>query len=80
MVANQIKCSKREQRSNMEFLVVEKCKPYKIFRRTCDVYQEACFSEKIFTDGLNMTVRGAKTHRVSGKEKVPDAVVSKEGQ
>ena len=54
----------------------------------CDVYGEACFSLKIFTNGLNMdfssraliqkTVHKVETQWVSGKEKVPGAAVSQE--
>ena len=54
----------------------------------CNTYKEACFSQKIFTNGLNMVwslwawvekqVHGVETHWLSGKEKFLDAVVSKE--
>ena len=46
MAANQSDCSSLEQRSVTKFLVAEKCKPYKIYRRMCDVYEEVCFSKK----------------------------------
>ena len=46
MLANQTKCSRLEQRSIIKFLVVERYKPYEIYRRMCDVYGEACFDEK----------------------------------
>ena len=38
----------------MKFLLVKKCKSCKIYRRICDVYGEACLSQKMFTNGLNM--------------------------
>ena len=44
MVANQY--SKLEQRSVINFLLAEKCKPCEIYRRICNVYGETCFSEK----------------------------------
>ena len=44
MVANQIECSRLEQRSVLEFLVAEKGKPCDIYRRMNDVYAEAHFS------------------------------------
>ena len=37
-----------------EILVAEKCKPYEIYRRMCDVYGEAYFRKKKFTNGLNV--------------------------
>ena len=53
------------------------------------VWREVCFRQKLFTNGLNMglllwarvkkIVYGVKTHWLSGKEKVPGIVVSKEG-
>ena len=54
MTANQTECSRLEQRFVIIFLVAEKCKPCEIYKRTCDVYQEACFGQKMFTNGLNM--------------------------
>ena len=57
----------------------------------CNVHWEACFTKekKMFTHGLNMSlplqawvgksVHEVETHRLSGKEKVLGAVVSKEG-
>ena len=35
-------------------MVAEKCKPCEIYRRICDDYGEAHFSQKMFTNGLNM--------------------------
>ena len=53
----------------------------------CDLYGEACFSQKIFTNWQHMalslwawvqkTVCGVET--LSGKEKISGAIVSKEG-
>ena len=42
----QTECSRLEQRSVIIFLVSEKCKPREIYRRMCDVYGEAYFSQK----------------------------------
>ena len=42
------KFSRHEQRSVIKFLVAEKCKPYEIHRKICDVYQEACFSPNVY--------------------------------
>ena len=44
-MANQTEYSRLEQRSLMKFLVAEKCKPYEIYKRICDVYGEACFNQ-----------------------------------
>ena len=61
-------------------LVTDKCKPYEIYRITFHVYRVECFSQKIFTNGLNMdipleawvekTVDRVKTHCYLSKEKV----------
>ena len=58
--------------TDIKFWLAKKCKQFKIYRWMCDVYREACFSEKIFTNGQNMafllqewvekTVYGVKTH------------------
>ena len=44
MIENQPECSKLEQRLVIKVLLAEKCKPYEIYRRMCDVYKEDCFS------------------------------------
>ena len=54
MATNQAEYSKLEQRSVKIFLLAEKYKPCEIYLRICDVYREACFSQKMFTNGLNM--------------------------
>ena len=54
MPANQTQCSWHKQRSVIKSLLAEKYKPYKIYRRMCDMYREACFSQKMFTNGLNI--------------------------
>ena len=36
------------------FLVFEKYKPCEIYRRKWDVYREACFSQRILKNGLNI--------------------------
>ena len=51
MVANPTECSKLEQRSVMKFLMAEKHKACEIHRRMCDVYEEACLSQKMFING-----------------------------
>ena len=55
----------------------------------CDMYRKACFSENLFTNGLNIvlpsqvdvknTIYEVETHRLSSKVKVPDLAISKEG-
>ena len=37
---------------SIKFLLAEKWKPDKIYRRMCDVYREACFTQKMFTNGF----------------------------
>ena len=86
---NQKDCSRLEQRSFIKVLVAEKCKPHEIYWRIHDMYQETCFSQKIFANGQNMglplwawvekTVYGVETHWLFGKEKIPGTAVSKEG-
>ena len=41
MAANQIECSRLEQRFVMEFSVTGKCKPWELYRRLCDMYGKA---------------------------------------
>ena len=38
----------------LRYLVAENFKPHEIYRRICDVYQKACFSQKMFTNWLDM--------------------------
>ena len=38
----------------MKFLMAEKSKPGKIYRRTCDMYDEAFLDKEMFTKRLNM--------------------------
>ena len=53
MTANQ---TSFEQRSVIRFLVFEKCKQYKNYKRICDVYGEPCFSnKKMFINGQNVS-------------------------
>ena len=54
MVENQTKCSKLEQKSIIKLLMAEKSKPCEIYKRICGVYGEACFNQKMFTNGINM--------------------------
>ena len=80
MAANQTEFSRPEQRAVMGFLIAEKCKPSEIYQRMCDV--------QMFTNRLSMglplrawvkkTVYGMETERLSSKEKILSAVVSKE--
>ena len=46
MVENQKQCSKLEQRSVVKFLLAEKYKPCKIYRRMRDVHGEVCLNQK----------------------------------
>ena len=46
MASNQTECSRLEHRSAIKVLVVKKCKPRGIYRRMCDMYGEAYFSQK----------------------------------
>ena len=48
MEANQRECFMLEQSSVINILVSETLKPYEIYRRKCDVYNEACFSQTFF--------------------------------
>ena len=87
MVTNQTESSGLEQKSVIKFLEDDKCKPCEIYRRICNVFREACFSQRMFTNELviglplwvwiKKTVYGEKIHWLSGKEKVPGAAVSK---
>ena len=54
MAANQTKFSRLKQMFVMRFLSADKCKLYRIYRKMCDVYREACFSQNMFTNWLNM--------------------------
>ena len=46
MAASQRESSSLEQRSVINFLVAEKCNPCEIYKRMCDAYREACFSQE----------------------------------
>ena len=42
-------------KSVIKFLIAEKCKLCEVYRSMCDIYGEACFSQKKkLTNGLNM--------------------------
>ena len=45
IMAIQTKCSRLEQRSVIKSLVAEKWKLCEIYRKMCDMYGEACFSQ-----------------------------------
>ena len=47
------KFSKLEQMSFIKYLVVAKCKSCEIYRRMCDVYEEAYSPNRIFINGLD---------------------------
>ena len=89
MAKNQTDHSRFEQKSVIRFLMAKKCKPCHIYTRMCDVWRKTCFSQKMFTNRLNIglllwdwmekTVHRVETHWLSSKEKVLGAVVSKEG-
>ena len=81
--------SNLKQSSVIKFLVAEKCKPCEIYRKMCDVYTEAGFSQKnMFTNGQNMglplwtwikkNICGMEMNWLSSKEKVLGAALSKE--
>ena len=60
-----------EQRSFIIYLLAEKCKPCEIYRRMFDVYREAYFSQKMFTNEINMglfvtTNRTEVCHQIFG--------------
>ena len=71
--------SKLKRKSVIKFLEAVKCKPCEIYRRICDVHREACFSQKMFTNQLNMglplwtrvdkTVHRVEAHWLSIKKK-----------
>ena len=77
-----------EQRSVIKYLLAEKCKQCEIYRRMCNVYREACFSQNFFyksaKHGFTTTSLNQKDspwsgkNRLSGKEKVLGTEVSKE--
>ena len=89
MVANQKQCFRLEQRSLIRFLIATKSKPCDIYRRMYVVYGEAYFSQKRFTNTLNMgmplrtrikkTIQRVGKHWLFGKEKVLGAAIGKEG-
>ena len=45
MAANQTECFRLQKRFAIKFLECEKCKPYEIYRRICDEYGDASFSQ-----------------------------------
>ena len=55
--SGQLKYLRLGQRSVIKFLVAEKSKPCEIYRRMCDVYGEACFSQNIFPNELNCLLK-----------------------
>ena len=71
-----------------KYLVAKKNSPCEIDRRMYNMYGEAFFSQKNFRNEQNVclpqrtwvtkTFNGLKTPWLSGKEKIPDAAVSKE--
>ena len=44
----------------IKFLVAEQCKPSEIFRRISDVYEEACFCQKMSTNRLIYSKKDGK--------------------
>ena len=68
--------------------VAEECKPCEIYWWMCNVNKEACFSQKMFTNGLNVSLAlrtrvekiayVEETYWLTGKEKISCAAVSKE--
>ena len=53
-------CSRLKQRLVIKFLVVEHCKPSEIFRKMSYMYEEACVSQKMSTNGLNYSKQDRK--------------------
>ena len=45
-MANQTLYSLLAQKSTIEIMIAEMCKPYEIYRKMSNVYGEACFSFK----------------------------------
>ena len=80
MEANQTEYFRLEQRSVINFLVAEKCKPCEIYWRINDLYGEESFSQKWFTKWQNIglplwewvgkTVYGVEIDWLSGKKQV----------
>ena len=54
MVTNQSEHPVLELRGVIKSFFAEKCKPSDVYRRMCDVYEKACFSLKMFANGVNM--------------------------
>ena len=55
-----------KQRSVIKLFMAEKCKSSQIYRNICDLYEEACFSQKITNrrkDGRNCIQDVDETHR-----------------
>ena len=74
----QTECSRLEQRSVIKFLLVEKCKPYEIYKRMCNECWEACFCfKKMFTNGLNMFAIVSLSKKESTKWEHMDSLVKK---
>ena len=53
-------CSKTEQKSVIRLLVAEQRKPSERFRRIFAMYEEACSSQKMPTNGLNYSRKNRK--------------------
>ena len=68
MATNQAGCSRSGQKSVVQFLLVQKCKPCDIYRRMCDVYGEASFSQRNFSKlakhGFATTNRTEVCHQI----------------
>ena len=89
MVGNQTQCSSLEQKYDIRFFSAGKYKQWETCRRMSVVCGGACFCEKVLTNKQDIalplwtkvekTVNGVETHWISRKERVPGAVVSKEG-
>ena len=54
MAANHTESSRFEKRSVMKCLAAEKSMLCDIYRRMSDEYEQACFSQKMFTNSPNM--------------------------
>ena len=82
MAAYQLECSRIQQRSIIEFLLAEKCKPHEIYwkkkKKKRKRKREA--AKRMFTNGLRISLQlwiwikrtayGVEAHCVSGKDKI----------
>ena len=63
-IGDKSECSRFEQSSVIKSLLAEKCKPYEIYRRMCDVHGEAFLLKKRFTKRLAIGLPESKRESV----------------